>query len=105
MSNKELEHFDLENVYDDEIDPLMKKIIKICKKHKLPTVCDFNYRNSEEGSEGSDHCTTLLAFKNRTSKEINRIINVIDDVRKPAVIAETIETLPDGSKKITINKV
>lgn len=45
---------DLEKVYDDEISPLIVKIITICKEHDMPMFASFQYSDS-------DFCTTILA--------------------------------------------
>lgn len=37
--------FDLEKVYDEQINPLMDKIIAICKEHKLSFVASFQYNS------------------------------------------------------------
>ena len=55
--------FDLENIYDAEIAPLMAKIISICKEHKLPMFATFLYASD---GENDDYCTTNLPFKERT---------------------------------------
>lgn len=34
---------DKEKIYDEEISPLMEKIIEICKKHKIPIFASFQY--------------------------------------------------------------
>jgi hypothetical protein len=52
--------FDLEAVYDNEIAPLMAKIISICREHKLPMFATFLYASSDDQN---DYCTTNLPFK------------------------------------------
>jgi hypothetical protein len=44
-----------EEIYDDSIAPLMKKIIAICKRHKIANVCTFSL-DPEEGL----CCTTAM---------------------------------------------
>jgi len=62
--SKELELFDCEKVYDEEISPLITQIIEICNKHKMPMLASFAYEHDEENGIG--HCTTLLnCFENR----------------------------------------
>ncbi|MDH5447263.1 MAG: hypothetical protein OEY52_17075 [Gammaproteobacteria bacterium] len=34
---------DLEKIYDEEISPLMDKIIAICDKHKMPMFAEFQF--------------------------------------------------------------
>ena len=51
--------FDLEAVYDNEIAPLMEKIIAICQRVDMPMVSSFAY------ATGST-CTTALIDSERT---------------------------------------
>lgn len=62
MSNN-IEEFDLESVYDQQISPLMQQIINICKEHKMPVIASFAYANTEEN--GVACCTTSLTFEGR----------------------------------------
>ena len=43
-----------EEIYDEQVSPLMTKIIKICKEHKIATLCSFSL--DDEGLL----CTTSL---------------------------------------------
>jgi len=52
--------FDLEKVYDSQIDPLVTQIIEICKTHKIPMFATFQYEHDDAG-EGPGYCTTLLS--------------------------------------------
>jgi hypothetical protein len=74
---KEPESFDCEDVYDNEISPLMTQIIEICNEHKIPMLCDFIYKNDEDSGLGL--CTTLLnGHENRSIqilRDANRAIN------------------------------
>lgn len=45
---------DLESVYDEEISPLVTRIIEICKKHDIPMFAEFQY--SDDG-----YCRTALS--------------------------------------------
>lgn len=56
--------FDLENVYDEQIAPLMTQIIEICKHHKLPMFATFLYANDVENDDAGN-CTTFLLFEER----------------------------------------
>lgn len=59
-----MEIFNEEKVYDEKISPLMKQIIEICNKHKIPMVASFTFENCPERGPGK--CTTLLnSFENR----------------------------------------
>lgn len=59
MSEKKV--FDLEDVYDEEIAPLMTKIIEVCKKHELPMLCSFQFEHSE--TQGPGFCTSFIPRK------------------------------------------
>ena len=61
--------FDLEQVYDDQIAPLMTQIIEICKTHTLPMFATFLYGNDIDDDEGGKLCTTSLLFKERLIPE------------------------------------
>ena len=54
--------WDLEGVYDDEIAPLMRQIIDICKREGLPMVATFQYANDHASDEGS-LCSTALPIR------------------------------------------
>ena len=70
------ELFDLEDVYDNEISPLILKIFKICKDNKMPMLCTFIYENNEE--HGLGLCTTLTNhFENRFSSTLAKANNII----------------------------
>lgn len=74
-----MEIFNKEDIYDNEISPLMRQIIGICKEHGIPMVASFTYENCEE--RGPGRCTT----------NINDIPNRKDDVHQKVV-----KTLYDG---------
>lgn len=57
--------FDLEDIYDAEIAPLMTSIIEICKKHKMPMFATFLYMNDPDESGDDGVCTTNLMFSER----------------------------------------
>lgn len=52
------ELYDLEAVYDEQISPLIQKIIEICNQHKMPMICSFAFHNDADLGVGD--CTTLL---------------------------------------------
>lgn len=64
-----------EEIYDEEISPLMTKIIQVCKDAGIPMVCDFAL--DDDWVEGEDdpprlHCTTSIvpASADEKSKRI-----------------------------------
>jgi len=56
---------DSESVYDEQIAPLMKKIIKICKKNRIPMICSFQFMQDND-DKGAAFCTTRLPFANES---------------------------------------
>lgn len=55
--------FDLEKVYDEQIYPLMDKVIAICKEHKIPFVAAFQY--ASDGEDDHAFCTSAVLHKER----------------------------------------
>jgi hypothetical protein len=51
--------WDHEAVYDEQISPLMRQILEICKAHNLPMFATFQYRSSEHPEE-MGLCTSKL---------------------------------------------
>lgn len=50
-----------EEIYDKQIFPLMAKIIKICKKNKIPTLASFYLSEVDKMEDEDDlYCTTSL---------------------------------------------
>jgi hypothetical protein len=58
--------YDAEDVYDEQIAPLMAQIIKICQDNQIPMIASFAYASDEDG--GHDLCTTTLPFDGRTPR-------------------------------------
>ncbi|MES0445036.1 MAG: hypothetical protein ABUJ92_00685 [Desulfobacterales bacterium] len=84
----EMEQFDLEVIYDEEISPLMKQIIAICKEHQIPMVASFCYRIDEDG--GNDVANTSLPFGSRQPerhKHAGRAIYGLYDENQTVAIA------------------
>lgn len=53
-----MEQWTKEDVYDEQIAPLMAQIIAICKEHRIPLVAQFNYAATDE--DGPSFCTTII---------------------------------------------
>jgi hypothetical protein len=53
--------YDLEDIYDTKIAPIMTQIIALCKEHQLSMIASFAYRHD---AEGYDYCTTYLPLRN-----------------------------------------
>ena len=92
-----------EQVYDEQIAPLMKQIVAICKEHQIPMVAKFQYAHDAEN--GPAFCTTALPL-DRACENIRDLARRIGP--KPPqhfAIAETHITHPDGHKEIRIQRV
>ena len=61
-----MKEFDLEQVYDEKIAPLMAQIIAICNEHKMPMGASFCFRNGED--EGEEYCSTFNAHEKERGK-------------------------------------
>lgn len=54
-----MKNFDKENVYDEQIAPLMEQIISICNENGLSMFASYYIKNDEEN--GELYCTTCLS--------------------------------------------
>ncbi|HEJ7889842.1 TPA: hypothetical protein SMI07_001854 [Serratia liquefaciens] len=71
-----MEIFDLENVYDEQISPLMQQIIAICKENNMSMIASFAFENCEERNLGC--CTTILnSFNDRGVNEFDQALSII----------------------------
>lgn len=91
--------FDLEQVYDKEVDPLMDQIIAICKRVKMPMIACFCYakgRNADD-PEGLDLCTTALPRDGWQAPELKEAVQIIRTgaSTRPKLMAFTIRTPND----------
>jgi len=74
-----------EKIYDEQISPMMTKIIEICKEHNIPTFCTFGLDEDTEadltdkdGNLPTLWCSTSLPIseKEKDNKEIGKLYNV-----------------------------
>jgi hypothetical protein len=87
-----------EEVYDEQINPHMTEIIRICKENRIAFLADFRLDEDlactsgivEEDCHPSDH--QLEAWE-------------ILKPRKAWACSQMTETKPDGTTKITINRI
>lgn len=80
-----MEYFDKEDVYDDEISPLMNKIIGICKKHNIPMIASFAYENCQDNGIGC--CTTLL--NEEGDRHVDNFQSALHEIRKPVAVTSS----------------
>ena len=57
--------FDKEQIYDEQISPLMKQIIAICKENNIHMLCDFFIGNTEDKPDF--HATSYLESPDNNS--------------------------------------
>jgi hypothetical protein len=98
-----MKYWDKEDVYDAQISPLMKQIIAICQEHHMPIVFSVQYANDE--GKGPALCTTTLTPEEWEPSEKMVRLNQLHQPERPVCLAETHQTMPDGSKQITITRV
>lgn len=85
-----------EEIYDDQISPLMSKVIAICKEHKIANVCSFFLGDSEEGS--GLHCTTAMVQEDfEPSDELEQCYSILMQ-RGPSPLMITVRD-GDGNVK------
>jgi len=93
--------FDKEKVYDEQIAPLMAKIIAVATEHQIPMAATFQYADSED--EGPGYCVTVIHFPHQGEK-MNRVAAACrPDIH--VALAETITTTPDGRQSISIRRI
>lgn len=74
--------YDKEKIYDDEISPLMAKIIEICKRENIPMAAQFYLK--EQDDEGLPmYCTTFMVpSKDEIKSEVHEHLRGITDLMK-----------------------
>lgn len=92
-----------EERYDNEIAPLMAKILEICKAAKIALIADFALDDSEE-SEGL-HCTSALLAHDFGPSEAQIDAYELLKPKPSYAFAETHQTMEDGSKRISIRRI
>jgi len=83
--------YDKEQIYDEQIAPLMSKIIEICKVNGIQVLASFFLKEKTE-DQGNMFCTTCLV-PNEGNKRLSNAANVIlfgHEVHKPFLMAMTV---------------
>lgn len=89
-----------EKIYDDQIFPLMAKILEICTANRIAFIADFAIDDKDL------HCTSGLV-----AADCNPMANQLEawDILAPQpkrfTFSTMVETLPDGSQRITTKRV
>ena len=82
--------YDKEQIYDEKIYPLMKKIIDICKESDMQMLFSCYLKTDESGDL---NCTTYLESKEQNCESLRDAVKVIRHgyiVEKPFTLASTI---------------
>ena len=78
----------LENIYDNEISPLMTKIIAVCKENDIAMLSSFQL-DYDEGRESYLKCTTAL-LPDHADDKLTQARNVIYQGNEASFMAMTI---------------
>jgi hypothetical protein len=83
--------FDLEKVYDEQINPLMAKIIDICHEHKMPMVASFQFKS--DGKSDHDLCSSALLDRDERpiAPELERIYSILQPKRAPMMMVTAMD--------------
>jgi hypothetical protein len=95
-----------EDAYDEHVAPLMTKIIAFCKEHQIPMVASFEL-DADDDPDDPLLCTTILDLGGDAkivSKALKEASQALQP-KRPMGFTEVIETMPDGSKHITIGSI
>lgn len=84
-----------EDVYDNEIAPLMSKVIDLCKTHGIPMLATFQY--TEPGDEPG-FCTTQIPAEHE-DKALVQIKARWGAARSAPLVALTITTAGRGEQR------
>lgn len=64
--------YDKEKIYDEEIAPLMKQILEICKKNGIQMAAQFYLQDAEANPDGEPlYCTSFI--NNLKDEQINYV--------------------------------
>ncbi len=67
-------HWNKESVYNDEIAPLMRRIVALCREHDIPVVATFQYGHSEEGAALD---TTVIITRDDVSPHLSVLAHAL----------------------------
>ncbi len=87
-----------EQIYDDQISPLMTQIIAICKKNNIAYVSSFALDGSEDDPDNQLLCTTVLLDEESNPPE--SFLEIKDILMPPRTGALTMMTVRDGDGKV-----
>ncbi|KPY88961.1 MULTISPECIES: hypothetical protein [Pseudomonas syringae group] len=95
-----------EQVYDDQISPLIKQIVDIARQNGIAMVASFSIAHDGEGPNGED-CSTLTCTTHLPDGDdvfdprYKRCAQAIQQGHHQMVAMSITSTAPDGSKTLT----
>jgi len=101
MSEEKKKYWDKEVIHDEQIAPLVAKLIEICKEHGVPLMCVLQYQNTEQTGPG--HSSTILLDGNQSQDMTD--LALFWRPAEAAVIVETVVTGSDGSKMVSVGRL
>ena len=69
-----------EAVYDEQVSPLMEKVLAICKEHDVPMVASFQISDPDPKGEGDGeihYCTSALLTAGDAAERLKRALDII----------------------------
>lgn len=81
-----------EAFYDENISPLMTRIIALCTERDIPHVCVFQLEDKDANDGVPMLCSTLRVHPKNTAPELIAAYKAIN--RKPEIFTVTIVTKP-----------
>ena len=92
-----------ETFYDERVFPLMGEIIKMCKEKGISMLASFELDFDEDDGQPL-MCSTQIILPDCESPTLRKAADVLYPP-PPICIGEMIETLPDGTKRVTITRL
>ena len=86
-----------ENVYDEQISPLVHQIINICKEHNIALLLSAQLQDEDDETL---YCTTILPGNDDVSDE--KFVQALNIIRPPSrSVMHMTTTHADGSQTLT----
>jgi hypothetical protein len=86
-----------ENVYDEQISPLVHQIIEICKEHNIALLLSAQLQDEDDETL---YCTSILPGDDDVSDE--RFVKALNIIRPPSrSMMHMTTTHADGSQSLT----
>jgi len=85
-----------ENVYDEQISPLVHQIINICKEHNIALLLSAQLQDEDDETL---YCTTILPGNDDVSDE--KFVQALNIIRPPSRALHITTIHADGSQTLT----